>query len=98
MTDQAPLRVDKFLIDRVPNISRTKIQNYARTGCVLVNGSAVKPNHKVKAHDVITLIRTIEEAKVVFEKVKEEVEAFFETDWPAYKEAVEQVELSPFKD
>ena len=50
---QEPLRVDRFLLDRIPNTSRNKIQNSTKAGCVLVNGQIVKSNYKVKAHDEI---------------------------------------------
>lgn len=53
---QQPLRIDKFLIDRVPQISRNKIQNAAHADCLKVNGVAVKPNYKVKPSDNIQLL------------------------------------------
>ncbi len=51
---QSPLRVDKFLIDRLPTISRSKIQAAARQGGILVNQEQVKANRKVKAGDDVT--------------------------------------------
>ncbi len=53
---QAPLRVDKFLQDRIPNTSRNKLQMAAKSGNILVNGNAVKPNHKVKPGDEISIV------------------------------------------
>jgi len=53
---QSLLRIDKFLIDRLPQISRNRIQNAARVECLLVNKSAVKSNYKVKPGDEITLL------------------------------------------
>lgn len=53
---QAPIRLDKFLMDRVENATRTKIQNSTKAGNVLVNGNTVKPNHKVRPLDVITVV------------------------------------------
>ncbi|MCH4896527.1 RluA family pseudouridine synthase [Marinilabiliaceae bacterium JC040] len=52
---QALLRIDKFLNDRMPNTSRSKIQDAADNGNVMVNGEAVKSNYKVKPLDVITI-------------------------------------------
>ena len=52
---QAPLRIDKFLMDRLPNTSRTKLQDAAKSGYIKVNGQAVKSNFKVKSNDVITV-------------------------------------------
>jgi 23S rRNA pseudouridine1911/1915/1917 synthase len=50
------LRIDKFLMNRVQNATRTKIQQAAENGNVLVNEKPVKSNYKVKPHDVITVV------------------------------------------
>ncbi|NNE33258.1 MAG: RluA family pseudouridine synthase [Winogradskyella sp.] len=52
---QKPLRIDKFLINCIENMTRSKIQNAAKEGGVLVNGTAVKSNYKVRPHDVISV-------------------------------------------
>ena len=52
---QAPLRIDKFLFDRMQKVSRNKIQEAAQSGYVLVNGEAVKANYKVKPGNIITI-------------------------------------------
>ena len=53
---QVPLRVDKFLMNFVENATRTKIQQAAKDGSVLVNDSPVKSNYKVKPNDVIRVM------------------------------------------
>lgn len=53
---QAVLRIDKFLFDRLPNVSRNKISGAARNGNVLVNGVAVKQNYRVKPGDEISIV------------------------------------------
>jgi len=53
---QEPLRIDKFLMDRIPKISRTKLQIAAKNGSVLVNNEAVKSNYKVKPLDKISIV------------------------------------------
>ncbi|MBL7883979.1 MAG: RluA family pseudouridine synthase [Bacteroidia bacterium] len=53
---QEPLRIDKFLMNRVQNATRTKIQQAAESGNILVNEKPVKSNYKVKPHDVITVV------------------------------------------
>jgi 23S rRNA pseudouridine1911/1915/1917 synthase len=50
------LRIDKFLMNRVQNATRTKIQQAAENGNILVNEKPVKSNYKVKPHDVITVV------------------------------------------
>lgn len=52
---QSLLRIDKFLMDRLPNVTRTKIQNGIHGGFVLVNEKSIKPNYKVHPNDVITI-------------------------------------------
>ncbi len=52
---QAPLRIDKFLMDRIANATRNKIQSGIADGFVQVNGTKVKANYKVKPEDVITV-------------------------------------------
>ncbi len=49
-------RIDKFLLDRMPNTSRSKIQVAAKNGNVVVNGSAVKPNYKIKPKDEVSIV------------------------------------------
>lgn len=53
---QRPLRVDKFLNDRIEGISRNRIQQAAEADCLLVNGNPVKSNYKVKPLDVVTIV------------------------------------------
>jgi 23S rRNA pseudouridine1911/1915/1917 synthase len=53
---QQILRIDKYLIDRLPKTSRNRIQVAARNGNILVNGKAVKPNHRVKPKDDISIV------------------------------------------
>lgn len=52
---QALLRVDKFLMDRLPNVTRTKIQDGIHLGFVKVNDKIIKPNYKIHPTDVITV-------------------------------------------
>ena len=52
---QSLVRIDKFLMDRLPNVTRTKIQGGIHEGFVRVNDVLTKPNYKVHPHDVITV-------------------------------------------
>jgi 23S rRNA pseudouridine1911/1915/1917 synthase len=54
--NQALLRVDKFLVDRISGGSRNRIQQAADAGCILANGKAVKCNYRVKPLDVISIV------------------------------------------
>ncbi len=53
---QALLRIDKFLMNRVENTSRNRIQNAIDAGSVKVNEKEVKASYKVKPFDVITVV------------------------------------------
>lgn len=53
---QGMLRIDKFLMVRIENATRNKIQQAARAGNILVNGQPVKPNYRVKPLDVISVV------------------------------------------
>jgi 23S rRNA pseudouridine1911/1915/1917 synthase len=53
---QELLRVDKFLMNRIENASRTKLQSAAEAGNIQVNGKSVKSNYRVKPFDVITIV------------------------------------------
>lgn len=53
---QEVVRIDKYLLDRMPNTSRNKIQVAAKNGNVLVNQKTVKQNYKVKPGDVVSIV------------------------------------------
>jgi len=53
---QSLLRIDKYLCNKIENVSRTKVQEAADAGNVLVNNISVKPNYKVKPGDIISIV------------------------------------------
>lgn len=53
---QEVVRIDKYLLDRLPNTSRNKIQIAAKNGNVYVNDAPVKQNYKVKPMDKVSLV------------------------------------------
>ena len=52
---QELLRLDKFLLNRLANASRTKIQAAIEVAAVQVNGRPTKPSYRVRPADVITI-------------------------------------------
>lgn len=52
---QQAVRVDKFLMNFMENVTRSKIQNAVKDGFVFVNGKPVKASYKVKPNDHITV-------------------------------------------
>ncbi|MBC8321772.1 MAG: RluA family pseudouridine synthase [Bacteroidetes bacterium] len=55
---QSPLRIDKFLTNKIVNVSRNKIQQSANAGAIRINGIPVKSNYKVKPRDEISIVMT----------------------------------------
>lgn len=53
---QSPIRIDKFLMDRMMKVSRNRVQNAIRSGSILVDEKEIKPNFKVKPGQVISMV------------------------------------------
>ncbi len=53
---QELLRIDKYLMNHIKSATRTKIQQTAEAGNVLVNDKSVKSNYRVKPFDVISIV------------------------------------------
>ena len=53
---QEPLRIDKYLLNKIENTTRTKIQFGIKNGSVYVNRNKVKTNYKVKGGDQIKVL------------------------------------------
>ena len=72
---QAPLRIDKFLVDKLEHSSRHRIQLAAEAGYLFVGEAPIKSNYKVRPGDVITLrlARPPHERGIVAEDIPLEV-------------------------
>lgn len=68
---QEPLRIDKYLMQRIEGATRNKIQQAINAGMVTVNKNAVKQNYKVKGLDEIIVYSDMspEETEVVPERI-----------------------------
>lgn len=53
---QSLLRIDKFLMNRIENASRNRIQHAIEAGSVLVNDKLVKASYKIKPLDIISVV------------------------------------------
>ncbi|MDA7501710.1 RluA family pseudouridine synthase [Chitinophagales bacterium] len=53
---QEPLRIDRFLVNRLPKISRNRIQVAAKAGSILVDEKPVKSNFKVKPGHTVSIV------------------------------------------
>lgn len=52
---QEPYRIDKWLMDRLPNVTRNKIQEGIKSGYVKVNDGLIKTNYRVRPGDEIVI-------------------------------------------
>lgn len=53
---QEPLRIDKYMLEKLQHSSRNRIQRAADAGFVHVNDRPVKRNYRVRSGDVVTLM------------------------------------------
>jgi 23S rRNA pseudouridine1911/1915/1917 synthase len=53
---QEPLRIDKFLMNRIEGATRNKVQQALEDGFIKVNNSVVKANYKTKPGDEIVVL------------------------------------------
>lgn len=69
---QDPVRIDKFLVNRIEGATRNKIQQAINLGMVTVNGKEIKSNYKIKPLDSIIVFSDMhpDETDVVPEKME----------------------------
>ncbi|MBW6535403.1 MAG: RluA family pseudouridine synthase [Mariniphaga sp.] len=68
---QSFIRIDKYLVNRIDNASRSRIQAAAEAGNILVNETPVKANYKVKPNDEIRIVMDYprRELKIIPEEI-----------------------------
>jgi len=55
--NQITMRIDKFIVNQIANMTRNKIQKLADQGFVFVNDMPVKSSYKIKPKDVIKILK-----------------------------------------
>ena len=77
---QEPLRIDKYLMNRIEGATRNKIQQAINASMVLVNGKAIKQNYKIRPADEIIVYSDMhpDETDVIPEKM--DLNIFYEDD------------------
>lgn len=55
--NQITMRIDKFIVNQIANMTRNKIQKLADQGFVFVNDLPVKSSYKIKPKDVIKILK-----------------------------------------
>lgn len=78
---QGLLRIDKFLMTRIEGATRTKIQQAAHAGNILVNGGSVKPNYKVKPFDQIVIVLPTPPREIEIIPQEIPIDIVFEDEW-----------------
>jgi len=56
--NEAKIRLDRFLANKLPEYSRSRLQQLVRTGFVRLNGATTRPRHLVRSGDKIELTET----------------------------------------
>ena len=69
---QEPLRIDKFLANRIEGATRNKLQQAIDLGLVMVNGKEIRSNYKIKPLDSVIIYSDMspEETDIVPEKME----------------------------
>lgn len=78
---QESIRLDKFIVNRIANSTRTKVQNACEAGSVLVNGKVTRSNYKIKPLDEIVIMLSVpaRDVEVVPENIP--IDITFEDDY-----------------
>ena len=77
---QGPVRVDRFLVDRIVGTTRSRVQKAADAGMIFVNGRPEKSSYKVKPLDVVAVM--MDRPRHVLEILPEDIplDAVYEDD------------------
>lgn len=69
--DEAPQRLDKFLVSRMPDFSRSRLQNLIKQGMVTVDGiPAKKSGHKLDRNSLVIIqIPPVKPAEIIAEPI-----------------------------
>jgi 23S rRNA pseudouridine1911/1915/1917 synthase len=77
---QEPVRVDKWLQQRLEGATRNKIQNGIESGFLTVNGKTVKSNYKIKPGDELLLMSLSNPEHTVLKKENIPLNIVYEDD------------------
>ena len=78
---QTPLRVDKFLMSRIENVTRNKIQQAAKAGNIFVSDRIVKSNYKIKGGEIVKVLFSHPPYKNLLTPEKIPLDIIFEDDF-----------------
>ena len=68
--EEVGVRIDKFLAEYRPDLSRAYIQKLIKTNCVLINNAVIKTNYRLAAGDIVSLsVPELVEAEILPEDI-----------------------------
>lgn len=74
LESQAGIRIDKFLADELPELSRSYIQKLIKENQITVNGNIVKANYKLSAEDMVIVVQPeLKEPDILAEEIPLEI-------------------------
>ena len=79
-TGQEPMRIDKFVRNRIANLSRNRVQNASKADCLLVNDQPVKSNYKVRPNDIISIVLPSPKRKFTMVPEQMDLDIVYEDD------------------
>ncbi len=77
---QTMIRIDKYLVNSMAGTSRTRLQDAADAGNILVNEKSVKPSYKVKPNDVISIVLSYPPSRYVIYPQDIKIDIVYEDD------------------
>ena len=77
---QTMMRIDKYIVNCMGNVSRNRIQEAADAERILVNDKPVKSNYKVKPLDVISIVLDYPRSAVTIEPQEIPIDVVYEDD------------------
>jgi 23S rRNA pseudouridine1911/1915/1917 synthase len=54
--EEVQLRIDRFLANHMPDVTRNHVMHHIDKGFVLINGKVIKPSYRLRLHDVIEVL------------------------------------------
>lgn len=77
---QGLMRIDKYLVNIMSNISRNRLQEAADAGNIRVNGEPVKSSYRVKPENIITIVLAYPPSEYVIVPQNIPINVIFEDD------------------
>jgi 23S rRNA pseudouridine1911/1915/1917 synthase len=77
---QSPIRIDRYLTDRIERVTRTKVKDALELGFIRVNERHVSANYKVRPNDMITVVMPKPPSSGILEPEEMDLDIRYEDD------------------